>query len=176
MTSPSSSLSLLIEATCPRGSWGSGSGSHRNSKSDLSSVNLMWVCTTKGQRDWVHPSLINTEKWCHSISLRLTFMSSEQVDGREKWISASHFMMSFLYLWCFQCYSLMRGSAVQRTSFVTWILMMGCQRWIIDHLVVKKNQHKKNASFSESGQSLHVMCVCCSVVLHPVTRPGFNNL
>lgn len=39
-------------------------------------------------------SLINTDKWCRSISLRLTFTSRPQIDGSEEWIWASSLIIS----------------------------------------------------------------------------------
>lgn len=99
------SLSLfnvfLIEVMSPQGSQHSDSASSTNSKFDLFSINLAWVGTLKGRWDRVHPSLINIDKWWHSISPRLTFMSGAQIDGWRKWISASSLVSSFSF-WLFE--------------------------------------------------------------------------
>lgn len=83
----------------------------------------------KGHWDRDHPNLINTDKWSHSISLRLAFISGAQIDGWEKWISASSLVSSF-HFWVFQALNVIHwwgGSTAQRASVVTSVLMMGNQ-------------------------------------------------
>lgn len=105
-------------------------------KFDVFSVNLVWVCTLKVQWDWVHPSLINTDKWWHSISLRLTFMSGAQIDGKKKWISASSLVSSFCF-WVLEFPNVSHcWEGQQIASVVTSVLKMGNQGCERDHLNV----------------------------------------
>lgn len=77
----------------------------------------------------------NTDKWCHSISLRLTFMSGTWMDGWGIWISASSLVLSCLRMrFPMLVTDESVNSATQRTWVVKPVMMMCNQGGRKDHL------------------------------------------